>query len=579
MDAPIIQNMHVDFLTLACLRDELDVLLGGRVQHVMLPDNLSLGLELYAGRRHYLLLSADARQARILLSSEKLRRGAETVTPLLLLARKWLVGARLTDISQPAWERILVFHFEGAQGYCQLVAEIMDRYSNVVLVAADGCVLGAVKHIGPRLNRYRVTLPNHPYQLPPAPAQRRPPGEIEWRGALAAVPPDMPLHQLLTARCLGVSPTLAREVAARVAGDPQAPARMASPEALVRTFAELFAPLDHGGWQPHVALDDAGQVIGFTAYQPRQFAHCLAMPSVSAAMQRYFDTRLTADAYAIARSEVLRLIEAARARVQQALSQLRAQMPDTAQLEAWRRAGELLLAYQQQVPPGASEVTLTDYAGQPCTIALDPTLGPIENARAYFRRCEKARRALEELPARIEALTNDDAYLAQLTTDLMLAETRPAIDAVYNALAAAGWTPHSQRRHTPTPDILRASVDGFTIFVGRNAQQNEEVTFRRAGPDDLWLHARGVPGAHVIIKSDGRPVPEAVVEQAARWAAYYSAARQGTSRVQVDVTERRYVRRLPGGRPGLVTYRHERSLWVASPDRPPTSVATSLAGE
>ncbi len=554
--------MHVDFLTLACLRDELEALLGARVQRVVLADEWSVGLELYAGRRTHLLISAHPQHARVVPVPERLRRGVEGEFPLVLLLRKWVRGSRLADVTQPEWERLLVFHFEGQAGPCRLVAEVMGRYSNIVLVDGEGIVLDALKRIGPELNRYRVTLPRRPYQLPPVPAGKRPPtacGPADVAGLLARVAPTEPAHRALVQGLLGVSPTMAREAVARACGNPEVPAAEVDPQALGRALEELLAPLETGGWAPHVALDGAGHVVAFAPYELRQFPRRERVADVGEAMRRYFAGRVDADPYAAARRHVRALIAEARARLERALERLRAEAVAEEEVRRLREAGELLLAYQWNVSPGAREVTVPGFDGAPRTIALDPALTPLENAQAYFRRYEKARRAAQEVPARTEALERDLAFLDQLEADVELAEDREEIDAVREALAEAGLVPGVRRRHPRPGRPLRLHVGGFAFDVGRNARQNEEV-LRRASPDDLWLHVRGLPGGHVVIRSAGRPVPEPVVRRAAEVAAYFSPARRGGDEVPVDCTQRRHVRRLPGGRPGLVTYRHERTV-------------------
>ena len=149
--------MNVDFLTLASLRDHLQSLVGARVQRVLLPDELSVGLELYAGHRLQLLASADPQFPRMLLLQQKLRRGVETETPLLLLLRKWVKGSRLSGVTQPPWERILELHLEGHTGPCRLVAELIGRYSNIILVGPDGRV-AAVNCRGQRLGEHLAQL-------------------------------------------------------------------------------------------------------------------------------------------------------------------------------------------------------------------------------------------------------------------------------------------------------------------------------------------------------------------------------------------------------------------------------------
>jgi predicted ribosome quality control (RQC) complex YloA/Tae2 family protein len=560
----ILLVMHVDFLTLACLRDSLDGLLGARVQHIVLTDDLSVGLELYDHQRRYLTLSAHAQHARVLLVDERLRRGRAAESPLLLLLRKWVRGARLLDIVQPAWERVLVFCFEGAEGHCRLVAEIMDRYSNLVLIGPDGRVLDAAKRIGPELNRQRVTLPGHPYQVPPPPVNRRPPLEVDWVQLLADAPPDQPLHYLLTARLMGVSPTLARETATRATGDPAALVSVAQPGTVAHALRELLAPLDSGMWEPHVGLDDQGHVVAFAPYRLRQYRHSEPAVDISAAMVQFFTERTSADTYAAARREVQAAVDAAVRRIGQASAQVDTQLPDDRDIEQLRENGELLLAYQFQISAGSDRATVPDHRGEMCEIRLDAELSPLENAQALFRRYAKARRAANELPARIAELSAHAAYLEQLSADLAQAKSRPEIDAVRDALAAAGWLAAPRQRGAPVGGPIRTVVAGFTVYVGRNAAQNEEITFKHAAPDDLWLHARGQPGPHIIIKAGGREVPEQVIEHAAGLAARCAGAQPtGAGRLAVDVTQRRFVRRMPGGHPGMVTYRNERTLWVA----------------
>ncbi len=368
---------------------------------------------------------------------------------------------------------------------------------------------------------------------------------------------------MLTGHLFGVSPTAAREVAARVAGDPEAGWEEAAPDGIARTLVELFSPLDDGTWNPHVALNEEGDVIAFAPYELRQFEQTRAVPDISEAMWLYFEHRLTMDAYAAVRKRVRELIRAARSDTEHALEEVRKHRVAQEQVEALREEGELLLTYQDRIDRGAREITVPGYDGEPRTIELDPRLTAVENAQATFKRYRKAARAAKEIPARIRALEADLEYLEQLEADLALAESRPEIDAVHEALAEGGWTRKRPRQSTSAmvKGPRRFDIQGFPVFVGRNATQNDQVTFQRGSPDDLWLHVRGRPGAHVIIKSSREDVPDQVIEGAAALAAYYSTARESDA-VDVDVTERRFVKRAPGRRPGLVTYRNERTVLV-----------------
>jgi predicted ribosome quality control (RQC) complex YloA/Tae2 family protein len=198
------------------------------------------------------------------------------------------------------------------------------------------------------------------------------------------------------------------------------------------------------------------------------------------------------------------------------------------------------------------------------TIALEPDLSPPENAQQYFNRYRKAQRAGEEIPAQLKKIELEEAYLEQLEQDLAMAEDRPEIDAIAQALSAAGYYRRRRRkkRQRSGPQYLRLTAPGGArVLVGKNANQNAYLTFNRAAPDDLWLHARDVPGSHVIIPTaEGLPSEEDVL-WAAGVAAYYSKARLDTS-VEVAVTPKKYVRAIKGAAPGLVTYRNETTLLV-----------------
>jgi len=379
-------------------------------------------------------------------------------------------------------------------------------------------------------------------------------------------PPEAELHRWLVRYLLGVSPLLAREIAARATGNPEALVRDAAPEEVALATGELFAPLEDGRWAPHVAHNDEGDVIAFTAYTPYQFDQVETVPDINQAMWRYFEQqKIMVDPYTAARRAVQALIEKTAKRLARQLDKLQEQQVDEEKLQELRTSGELLLTYQNQVPPRAEEVTLTDYAGQPRTIALDARKTAVENAQAYFRRYEKSQRAGNHIPPLLQGNAADRAYVAQLAVDLALAESRPEIDAVRDALADAGWVRQGRRKSTGWSGNPRQfEIEGFQVYVGRNARQNEHITFQRAGPEDLWLHARGIPGAHVIIKRSQPEIPEKVVQRAAGLAAYYSSARADGPPILVDVTQRRFVRRLRGGKhPGLVSYRNEHTLWAA----------------
>lgn len=563
--------MNVDFLTLACLKQELERLQNAKIQQVQFTNERALALELYAGFRITLLLDVNQQHSRALLQQEKARRGIETETPLLLLLRKYVRGGRLRRVEQPLGERILRFHIESKVGRTTLVAEIMGRYSNLLLLNEHNVILECVRRVRAQQNRYRVTLPNKPYQ-PPPPLRKKVPTELEaadWRMMLAAASPTQPLERFLIRELAAVSPTLAREIVARIScpagatGKDRATVRDVDATSLQKVVDELFAPVKTKQWLPSIARDEDGEVIAFAPYHLTQFERVEPVESISEAMQRYFAVKMASDAYAAARSRCGEILAQARKAVKSRLYQLRKQTIEPAELEKLRETGELLLAYQWQVPKAAKEVELFDFEGNPRRISLDPTLSAVKNAQKYFTRYNKKKRAAKGVPPLIDAAEQDARFLEELANDLAQAEDRPEIEAVRELLEGAGFI--KKKRRPTSGGIVRGPrrvlLGDWVALVGRNAKQNDEVTFRHGKADDLWFHARHVPGSHVILKSAGRDIPEEIIKRAASLAAYYSKAGNNTY-VDVSVTQRRHVRRVSGGRPGLVTLRNEQTVRV-----------------
>jgi predicted ribosome quality control (RQC) complex YloA/Tae2 family protein len=271
------------------------------------------------------------------------------------------------------------------------------------------------------------------------------------------------------------------------------------------------------------------------------------------------------EAYSAGKEGVHAQLEEALSRMRRKLAALNRELAGDEAIELLRKKGELLFAYASTMSPGLSQFEAQyDPDGPLLSIDLDPTLSAAENARGYFARYEKAKRAYEDVPKLQRAARREVDYLEQLATDLDLAESWPEIDAVRDALQEGGYW-RGEKTRVPRggkPGFRRFTTEGgFVILVGRNALQNQQLLAEKSSPPDLWLHARGIPGSHVILRNDGRPIPETAIEYAAALAAYYSSGR-GDTTVEIDVTERRYVRPIKGGKPGMVTYKNERTLTI-----------------
>ncbi|GAB4509230.1 MAG: NFACT RNA binding domain-containing protein [Anaerolineae bacterium] len=564
--------MSLDVFAISALVDEfLDMLAGGKVQDSIDVDETGLGLEIYSNHhRYYLYMSADNNRPTVYLAGDKLRRGVSKPTQLGLLFRRYVENGRVLHISQPPWDRILNIEIEGPEGVVEIIVEPMERRSNILLVKG-GIILDAMRRVGPQDNRYRLSLPAHEYVAPPPQVGKRNPFEVtrEDMAGFFQQTPDTDkkrkTFQVLTGHLLGISPTLAREIVYRASEEADQKATQADPDALYEALVAIMEPLRKREWQPGVVEVIDGLVETFSVYPLTHVDGWRRVESVSEAVAAYYGAPVGEDAYNNAKAPVREAINEAKAKLKGKLASLERSMTDDEEREVLRKSGELILAYQYTLTQGQMELKAQyDLDAPEFVIKLDPTMTPLENAQRYFSRYDKAKRALDDVPRLIEETKTELGYLDQLDNDLSLATNWPDIDEVQEALLSGGYI-HRQTKMkrlgggAQSAPIRIVTGDAYVIWVGRNSRQNEIVTFKRGGGEDLWLHARDVPGAHVVIKFDGRNIPEHIIEQAASLAAYYSA-RRTDGKVPVDVTRCKYVKKIKGAAQGMVTYRNETTV-------------------
>jgi predicted ribosome quality control (RQC) complex YloA/Tae2 family protein len=566
--------MYYDALTMAAVSAELQsTVLSGRVQRVIQSSPLSIGLEIYAQRQRFqLLASAHPETGRVHLLEEKPTRDPQAQSPLLLHLRRRIRGSSLQKIESPPLERILFLHFFHpkmplGEQHNTLIIEVMGRHSNIILRDAAGIVLDCIKRVTPQMSSVRPMLPNQHYQLPPKqikadPRQVTPEG---LKRALSSLKDSIPLDRALVNLYRGISPLLGREIVFRACGEASIKvAEIDDPECLVDELATFWSWSEATAVEPCLATE-GDQPVACAPYQithqPNWQIH--PMPAISQALHKYYSFQRPLTGHQQTREILQKAINQHREQLRKQMEALEEERNKADQSEELRQKGEWLLAFQHLLKPDQSLLEIEGLA-----IEVDPDKSPVENAQAYFAAYRKAKQALKILPVRIEETEQSLAWIQEVSTMLELAENYDEIAMLATELEEAGIL--TRRRDTPhrkaaLPPRSFQSEDGFTILVGRNAGQNETLSLRRARPHDLWFHARGLSGAHVIVITRGQPVPERTIEQAAALAAYYSQGRN-ESRVAVDYTECRHVRRTAPSRPGLVRYKYERTLFV-TPER------------
>ena len=586
-----------DSLTAASLADQLTrEIEPGRVQNVGLISRQAIWLEIYAkGRRKYLIASAESQSASVYLTANEPVSDRQLVTPLLLLLRKYVRGSRLVGIQQPPLERHLTLTFgmklvpdnavpvpEPGGGptdvdedddeesdedivFTHLHLEIMGRHSNLILVSDDGLIMESAKRVSIEMSRVRPIAPKRPYVPPPVQdkADPRRATEAELATLLSSNRPDKNFHRVLTGHFRGLSPQIAREALAR------STAADASVNALdlARALRFLFEPLLTDTWEPTVFRDDDGIAVAFSPIPLQSLAdHLVAEPveSISTAIE-IIDGSTTpateAGKHAIRTQRLTATIRDALDRLDARSRSLEEEVNRHQNREQLREWGELLFGYMWQIKPGDTELVVEDVR-----IPLSLSMTPSEQARDYMDQYQHAKSSDNQISSAREEVEARRLYLGQLLTLTSQARSIQDIEELeqeWHSSQPEQSRGKSPRRSTGKKRTLPTEViRDQPVYIGHSGAENDRVTFDIGGPDDTWLHARGVPGSHVIVKwTPGVRDDNEVIQRAAELAAFFSQSRE-SGRVEVDITDRKHVRKIKGGGPGMVTYRNERTVSV-----------------
>ncbi len=583
--------MPFDIFTTAAVADQLAACTPGcRIDKVVATSDLTIGLKLW-GRDYsgWLVASASPNHPHIYLSHGKLAKATDVPPPFVMLLRKYFRGARIQSVHQEHLERVLVVDIATHEfGELELVAEIMGNRSNVILVSGDGEILGAQKLIGPQQSRIRRILPHCRYEPPPEPIRRDASGELVTRidpiedrvanfaavrDRLTSLPADSSVTSALVATLRGCSPSVASDICARADVDPQAGIGSVSSDRLIAAIGAQFELLESRNWSPILLYRD-GVPTDYRAYDSPSVPDSMPMPDISRAIEEASEGQESTDALLSAREALRELIRRRRRELDGRIQSMEKGIEKGKKAEELREMGGLVLGYQYQIEPGASLLELPDLEQQ---IPLDPKQTAVENAEGYFKRYRKAKEAARKLPALIEEARNDLAFVEELEMYVDIAATPNDLARIrtefVDRFGSAKSTTSKKRPAGAGQPLKIDRPAGAQILVGRSARQNEEVTFKLAGRSDLWFHARGVPGAHVVLRRLHHDPDEALeqdpdVNTAASLAAHFSKARSERF-ADVIVARVRDIHRISGGAPGQVRVRNDRNVRVEplSPDQ------------
>ena len=526
------------------LRHEL---VGGRIQKINQPFEQELVLQIRSNRKsHKLLLSAHSVFGRVQLTETTFENPAVPNT-FIMVMRKYLQGAVIEAIQQVENDRILEISVSnkneiGDSVAVTLVIEIMGKHSNIILLdKASGKIIEAIKHVGFSQNSYRTILPGSTYVAPPQTGSLNP-----------FTVGDEKLFQILQTeeiepkRLQQIFQGLGRDTATELSG------RLTADK--LKTFRSFFASPTHPS-----LTEKSFSALLFSDSKTQ-------MSTLSELLDTFYKDKAERDRVNQQASELIRRVENELEKNRKKLGKQEEELLATENAEEFRQKGELLTTFLHQVPNDQNQVELDNYyTGEKILITLDKALTPNQNAQRYFKRYQKLKEAVKHLTSLIEETRNTILYLESVETALAQASLSEIVE-IREELIQTGFIRRRQRekiQKRQKPEKYLATDGQTIILVGRNNLQNDELTFKMAKKDELWFHAKDIPGSHVVITGNLQPSDE-VKTDAAELAAYFSKARL-SNLVQVDMIETRKLNKPTGGKPGFVTYTGQKTLRV-TPD-------------
>lgn len=569
--------MAFDGITVAAMVAELkENLTGGRIAKIAQPeaDELLLTVKTPQGQKR-LYVSASASLPLVYLTEEN-KPSPMTAPNFCMLLRKHIGNGRITSISQPGLERIIhleIEHLDELGDLCkkQLIIEIMGKHSNIIFCDDKGMIIDSIKHVSAQISSVREVLPGREYFIPDTMSKHNPltVEAEEFSQVLQSKP--MAVGKAIYTSFTGISPVVSEEIcywAGIESGIPAGDLSLDILTHLYRQFTYYMDDVKSGAYQPVIYYDDnapkefsALPLSHYSQYAPKEF------DSISQVLDTYYSTKNTLTRIRQKSADLRHVVQTSLERNRKKYDLQSKQLNDTENREKYKVYGELINAYGYNLPSGSKELTaLNYYTNQEITIPLDPTMTPQENSQKYFSKYNKQKRTYEALTELIQETADDIQYLESISNALDIAMSEADLAQIKEELMQSGYI---RRKFTKkkvkitSKPIHYISSDGYHIYVGKNNLQNDELTFSFAAGNDWWFHAKGAPGSHVIVKTNGDELPDRTFEEAGRLAAHYSKNR-GSDKVEIDYVEKKHVKKPNGAKPGFVVYYTNYSLMIDS---------------
>jgi len=569
--------MAFDGITISNIVHELrETLLDGRINKIAQPeeDELLFAVKTPSGMKR-LYISASASLPLIYLTETN--KPSPMVAPnFCMLLRKHIGNGRITDITQPKLERIIRFeieHLDELGDLCKkyLIVEIMGKHSNIIFCNDKDRIIDSIKHVSAQMSSVREVLPGRDYFIPET-VEKLNPLDVSFADfSTILIEKPTNLGKAIYTSFTGVSPVVAEEVCYVAGVDSSITPKDLSEDVLVhlyKQFVLFFENVHKGTFSPCIYYNQ-GEPKEFSSVPLSHFGQYErnAFESVSLLLENYYASKNNITRIRQKSVDLRKIVQTALERNRKKYDLQSKQLKDTENRDKYRVYGELINVYGYGLEPNAKHLKcLNYYTNEEIMIPLDSTKTPQENSQKYFDKYNKQKRTYEALISLIEETHNEIVYLESVSNALDIAMSEDDLNQIKEELVGAGYVRRKftkQKTKINSKPFHYISSDGYHIYVGKNNIQNDELTFNFATGNDWWFHAKGCPGSHVIVKTNGDELPDRTFEEAGKLAAYYSKNR-GSEKVEIDYIEKKHVKKPKGAKPGFVVYYTNYSLIIDS---------------
>ncbi len=548
-----------------------------KIEKVLQPQNDEIDLVIHYGRTSRRLVFNVGPNAPRLQLSDIAKENPLKAPMLCMLLRKYFAGARIVGVSQLGFDRIAVLEVAcyddmGFPTTRRIICEIMGKYANLIVTDADFKILAAMKVIDFAASTVRQVLPGLKYQIP-AVQEKLCPLDIDraaFYARLAEFGSERTAEKFITSSWSGIATQIAHELVFRATGDVDVPMGQVDADALYAVFEAWQRLLINEDYNPTVAIDKDGKPIDYSYMDITylgdgvEYRH---FERISDLFDMYFAQKDRRERIHQRAHDLVTLLGNATARTERKLSIQRESLAESARGEEYKRKGDLITANIYMLKRGDSCLRTVDYYDAECPtveIELDTRLTPAQNAQRMYKLYNKCKKAKEVLTEQIEIWERELVYLESVRVFLANAECEDDLIEIRDELYRSGYA--SKLRGYKPPKTIKArpmrfrTSGGYLVLVGRNNVQNDQLSHRLAAKDDIWFHAKDVPGSHVILVTEGEEPPEKDYTEAASIAALFSKATADI--VAVDYTRVKNLRKPVGSKPGFVTYKTNYTAFV-----------------